>query len=426
MNPLVAQIPEWLESCLKSKVAIFGAGRSGLAAKALIEKLGGDAVLYDEQCGSENAALFDSSKAKTANLVVCSPGFRWDHEWIEQARLEGCRVIPEFDLGASLWKGPVIAVTGTNGKTTLASFLNEAFSHVGIESYAVGNIGTPLCELLAKDCNSEAMAICEISSFQAEAIELLESDHVLWTNFDEDHLDRHGSMQAYFRSKYKLIANSRGSSLFIDSSVHEFGVRIGLELPRSSVVATNLSVEELGLRGSAFETEPEINSYLMARSLWLSLKLDESALVEAAHLFEKAPHRMQFLGEKRGVGFWNDSKATNFHAAIGGLKRFEKPVIWLGGGESKGGDIQDFARRIGSRIKCALLIGKTRWNLKEALEKGGLEASACDSLEEAVAKAFDFAESGDHIVLSPGFASFDMFENYVQRGEAFRKAVDCL
>ncbi len=426
MNPLVAQIPEWLESCLKSKVAILGAGRSGLGAKALIEKLGGDAVLYDERNDSENAAFFDSSEAKTADLVVCSPGFSWNHEWIEQARSEGCRVVPEFDLGASLWKGPIVAVTGTNGKTTLTSFLNEAFSHVGIESYAVGNIGTPLCELLARDCNSEAIAICEISSFQAEAIELLEADHVLWTNFDEDHLDRHGSMQAYFRSKYKLIANSRGGSFFVDSSVREFGVRMGLELPESSVVATNLSVEALGLRGSAFETEPEFNTYLMARSLWLTLKLEESALVEAAHLFEKAPHRMQFMGEKRGVGFWNDSKATNFHAVIGGLKRFEKPVIWLGGGESKGGDIEDFANRIGSRIRRAFLVGKTRWILKEALERGGIEASVCDSLEEAVAKAFEVAETGDHIVLSPGFASFDMFENYVERGNAFRKAVDCL
>jgi len=426
MNPTVAQLPEWLESCLESKVAILGAGRSGLGVKALVQSLGGDAVLYDERGGADCASSFDQSAAGGARLVVYSPGFRNDHEWIEQARSAGCRVIPEFDLGGALWKGPIIAVTGTNGKTTLTSFLNEAFTHAGIASYAVGNIGTPLCSLLAEDCNSEAIAICEVSSFQAETLELLRADHVLWTNFDEDHLDRHDSMPSYFRSKYRLVANARGSSLFVDPSVYDYGVRIGLDLPRSAVVEQSATAEELGLRGSVFETRPELNSYLMARSLWLSLKLDENQLVEAAHLFVKAPHRMEFLGEKRGVRFWNDSKATNFHAVMGGLSRFEEPVIWLAGGESKGGDLESFAKRVAPLVRHAALFGAVGSSLKAALGTEGLETSVHDSLEDAVAESFSLSRPGDNVVLSPGFASFDMFENYVQRGEAFRKAVDCL
>ncbi len=135
---------------------------------------------------------------------------------------------------------------------------------------------------------------------------------------------------------------------------------------------------------------------------------------------------MEFLGEKRGVGFWNDSKATNFHAVVGGLSRFERPVFWLGGGESKGGDLEGFSRRIAPAIRHAALIGKTRHQLKAALEAAGCDAAVHDSLEEAVAEAFALSGPGDHVVLSPGFASFDMFENYVQRGNAFRKAVDCL
>jgi UDP-N-acetylmuramoylalanine--D-glutamate ligase len=335
-------------------------------------------------------------------------------------------VIPEFDLGASLWQGPLIAVTGTNGKTTLTSFLHEAFSHVGIESFAVGNIGKPLCELLAEDCNQEAIAVCEISSFQSEQIRELKADHVLWTNFDEDHLDRHGSMPAYFRSKYRLVANARNDSLFVDSSVYDYGVGIGLDLPKAATVTSNHSAAELGLRGSVFATEPEKSNYLMARALWLSLELDESLLVEAAHLFEKSPHRMQYLGEKNGIRFWDDSKATNFHAVLGGLKRFEKPIVWLGGGESKGGDIEDFARRIAPNLKYASLIGKTAIQLGKALNRDRIETTTHDSLEKAVKKAFAIAALGDNIVFSPGFASFDMFENYVQRGEAFRKAIDCL
>ena len=426
MSLLTAQLPEWFETCLDSQVAILGSGKSGIGVKTLIEKLGGNPLLYDEGEHVGEERLFDDSSAKAAGLVVCSPGFQYDHVWIELARQNGCRVIPEFDLGASLWQGPLIAVTGTNGKTTLTSFLHEAFSHVGIESFAVGNIGKPLCELLAEDCNPEAIAVCEISSFQSEQTRELKADHVLWTNFDEDHLDRHGSMPAYFRSKYRLVANARNDSLFVDSSVYDYGVGIGLDLPKAAIVTSNHSAAELGLRGSVFETEPEKSTYLMARALWLSLELDESLLVKAAHLFEKAPHRMQYLGEKNGIRFWDDSKATNFHAVLGGLKRFEKPVVWLGGGESKGGDIEDFARRIAPKLKYASLIGKTAIQLSKALNRDRIETTIHDSLEEAVTKAFAIAALEDNIVFSPGFASFDMFENYVQRGEAFRKAIDCL
>ena len=160
MSLLTAQLPEWLETCLDSQGAILGSGKSGIGVKALIEKLGGNPLLYDEGEDLGEERLFDDSSAKAAGLVVFSPGFQHDHVWIERARQNGCCVIPEFDLGASLWQGPLIAVTGTNGKTTLTSFLHEAFSHVGIESFAVGNIGKPLCELLAEDCNPEAIAVC--------------------------------------------------------------------------------------------------------------------------------------------------------------------------------------------------------------------------------------------------------------------------
>ena len=277
MSLLTAQLPEWLETCLDSQVAILGSGKSGIGVKALIEKLGGNPLLYDEGEDLGEERLFDDSSAKAAGLVVFSPGFQHDHVWIERALQNGCRVIPEFDLGASLWQGPLIAVTGTNGKTTLTSFLHEAFSHVGIESFAVGNIGKPLCELLAEDCNPEAIAVCEISSFQSEQIRELKADHVLWTNFDEDHLDRHGSMPAYFRSKYRLVANARNDSLFVDSSVYDYGVGIGLDMAKAAIVSSNHGAAELGLRGSVFATEPEKSNYLMARALWLSLELDESS-----------------------------------------------------------------------------------------------------------------------------------------------------
>ncbi len=420
MNAVVEDLPDWLAKGIETPVAVFGAGASGKAASDLLESLGASVAIYDE-----SAVLFDENAAARHGLAVFSPGFARDHPWLTLARSNDCRAIPEFDLAAALWKGPIVAVTGTNGKTTLTSFLNRAFRHVGIESYVAGNIGKPLCALLAEDCNRESIAVCEVSSFQAEAMEVFRADHVLWTNFDEDHLDRHESLQSYFRCKYKLVERARGSSLFIDSSVFEYGKSIGLDLPESSVVPFENDLERLGLRGSVFETEPELNSYLMARALWISLTFAECELVEAARQFEKSPHRIERLGEKSGIRFWDDSKATNLHATLGCLRRFETPSLWIGGGKDKGSDAGVFAERVAPFVKAAVLIGETRFELKSAFESAGIPVFEHASMQDAVARVFEIGESGDNAVLSPGFASFDMFENYVQRGLEFRKSIDC-
>ncbi len=420
------RIPAWLETSLKRPIAVLGRGRSGLAAVSLVERLGGEARIFDENSGEASDRIFDSEVAKRYPLVVCSPGFGPSHDWMTAAKEAGCRLIPEFDLGATIWQGPIIAVTGTNGKTTLTSFLNEAFRQAGIESHALGNIGMPMCEALSSDCNPEAIAVCEISSFQAEQMSAFRADHVLWTNFDEDHLDRHESMQSYFRSKYNLVANARGKTLLIGRSVFEYGKRIGVDFSESSIVREEADIESLGIVGSVFETQPELRSYLMARALWRSLELREEDLVQAAQSFCKSPHRMELLGSIGGIRFWNDSKATNFHAVLGGLERFENPVLWMGGGKDKGGDIDSFARRLAPRIKRAVVFGETKERLSEALKNAGCEVAIRLSIEEAVEAIMESSETGDDAVLSPGFASFDMFKGYAERGEVFRKVIDCL
>ncbi len=416
-------LPRWLEEGLESPVAVLGGGVSGLGAKALVESLNGQAAMYDENSSQPFATEFTIEDARRARLVVVSPGFAPDHPWIEAARHADCCVCSELDLGASLWKGPIIAVTGTNGKTTLTSFLDHAFRHSGIESFAVGNIGRSMCEMLSRDCNSEAIAVCEVSSFQAELSTHLQADYVLWTNFAEDHLDRHGSMDAYFRSKYNLISNMRGNSVVLDRTVSNYGKRLGLPMSEAQVLDA-ANVEDLQrVKGSVFETEPEIESYLMARSLWLSLGMSESSLEEAARFFRKDPHRMELIGSKLGIRFWDDSKATNFHATLSGLTRFEQPVIWIGGGKDKGGSIRSFAKQLVPHLKQAILIGETRFSVKRELESIGFLAHEVGSMEEAVNLVLELGGSGDEALLSPGFASFDMFESYAQRGEAFRAAI---
>ena len=164
----------------------------------------------------------------------------------------------------------------------------------------------------------------------------------------------------------------------------------------------------------------------MARAMWLALKLPEVDLIRAAFSFHKSPHRIELVGDVGGVQFWNDSKATNFHAVYGALERFEEPVLWIGGGKDKGGDLEAFVRLIAPNIKAAAVVGETKERLREAFENEPCVAYAQPSMEAAVRLIAEMAKTGDNVLLSPGFASFDMFKGYAERGEVFRKVIDCL
>ncbi len=420
------EMPEWLSSRLDRPAAVFGAGVSGLAARDLLESLGGQTRLYDERIGAEGLRAFGAEQASEVGLAVYSPGFPFEHPWLASALAAGVETVPEMDLGASLWKGPIVAITGTNGKTTLTEFLEKALRGVGIEAYAAGNIGRPLSRLVADKADHEAFAVCEVSSFQAARSTRFHADYVLWTNFDEDHLDRHGSMLGYFQAKRQLVALMRGDAFFYDDSVLSHGRGFGFELDPAGLIRDEIDPLALGLKSTVFEGLPERLNYLMARALWLRLGLEESLLVEAAHGFQKSPHRMELVCRAGGISYWDDSKATNFHAVYGALARFADPVVWIGGGKNKGGDVAGFARRLAPRIRSAHLIGQTKEELAGALRDLGAEVHVYPCLEDSVAGARSLAAPGDNILLSPGFASLDMFESYSQRGEVFKKAINSL
>ena len=416
----------WIAPLMETPVAVFGYGESGRAAEALLHSMGVSIEVFDE-AGNEGATGdFTREDAARFRLAVCSPGFRFDHPWFEIAREAGLVLAPETDLGASFWKGPIVAVTGTNGKTTLVEFLEKAFRSAGMEAYGCGNIGLPMSRLIADKHNPEAIAVCEASSFQGAMSKHLHADYVLWTNIDEDHLDRHGSMKSYFESKYNLVQLMRGKDFLYDDSVARRATSFGYELDADGLVKNDRSSRELGICGTVFETLPEKYTYLMGRALWLRMGLSEAELIEAAHTFQKSPHRMELILSEKGISYWDDSKATNFHAVYGALSRFENPVVWIGGGKMKGGDVGRFARNVAGSLKTAHIIGESKELLAAAFGEQGVETRVYDSLEDAVTGARDAAIPGDTILLSPGFASLDMFESYSQRGEVFRKAVNSL
>ncbi len=417
--PLVT--PEFLQPLLAHPVAIFGGGVSGQSVRALVEKLGGTGVIFDQK-GTDGALTeFRGSTVGEHHLVVYSPGFTPTHPWITEARAAGAVCLAELDFASLFWRGAVIAITGTNGKTTLTEFLTHALRSVDRDAYATGNIGYSFSQLVADRIGGapDSIAVCEVSSFQAETLRHFRADAALWTNFAEDHLERHGTMEEYFQSKWRLFERSVGGHVFAGSSVQHYAEKFGQTLPAESHVTTEGQAGDVLLRGTVFAHYPQRENFLIAAAWWRSYGLRETALYAAAQSFSLGEHRLARVAVRGGVTWWNDSKATNFHAVEAAVAGFAAPVILIAGGKSKGGDVAAFVRRLAPLVKHALFIGETRNVLATFSSVAGLPHSVCADLNEAVQRAATLAAAGDNILLSPGFASFDQFKNYEDRGRQF-------
>jgi UDP-N-acetylmuramoylalanine--D-glutamate ligase len=322
-----------------------------------------------------------------------------------------------------LWTGPAIAITGTNGKTTLTEFLSFAFKRSGVDAIACGNIGHALTSLSRTESNVSFLAVVEVSSFQAEDLRNFTPEAVLWTNFDEDHLDRHGDLESYFRAKFKLIERMMpGGILVVGESVVAAARKFGIELPVEALVATRAEVADSVPAGSLFGTWPQLENWAVAVKYWRARGIALRLLEESAKLFRLAPHRLRKVAESQGVEYWNDSKGTNFHAVEAALRQFTIPVRWIGGGKWKGGDLQAFAARITPQIEAAYLIGETGEELHRQFAALGKASRVFPSLQDAVVAATNDAHGPTAILLSPGFSSFDQFRSYVERGMVFERA----
>lgn len=414
-------IPEFIRPLLDRPVAIFGGGVSGRGVRALVEKLGGSAVVFDRRGGEGAATEFRGAAAASHGLVVYSPGFAPTHPWIAEARAGGAVCLAELDFASLFWRGPLVAITGTNGKTTLTEFLTHALRSVDRDAHATGNIGFPFSSLVAGRNGGapDSIAVCEVSSFQAETLRHFRADAALWTNFAEDHLERHGTMEGYFLSKWRLFERSVGGHVFAGTSVQRHAEKFGQTLPAEACVATEDQPGDVLLRGTVFAHYPQRENFLLAAAWWRSRGLRETALYAAAQSFCLGEHRLARVAVRGGVTWWNDSKATNFHAVEAAVAGFASPVILIAGGKSKGGDVAAFVERLAPRVKHAFFIGETRSILATFAGACGLGHTVCADLSDAVQRAAALAVTGDNILLSPGFASFDQFEGYADRGRQF-------
>jgi UDP-N-acetylmuramoylalanine--D-glutamate ligase len=417
---MAPEIPDFLSSRLGRPVGVLGAGVSGSGARALLSRLGSTAAVYDR-----DGDAFGAEAAGRHGLVIFSPGFPLHHPWLEQARKAGCICMAEIDFASLFWRGRMVAVTGTNGKTTLTEFLAHALTCAGRRARAAGNIGYPLSRLVAEEDGGapEATAVCEVSSFQAEQLGHFGADSLLWTNFAEDHLERHEGLRAYFDAKWELVTRTRKGRFHCGSSVARFAGGFGRALPEGAPVETEGLPPDPRLAGTVFEAYPQRENFALAEAWWDAEGLDRAVLLAAARSFRLGRHRLARVATVDGVTFWNDSKATNFHAVEAALAGIRGPVVLIAGGRSKGGDIGGFARRIAPRISHAVLIGETGPVLAAALESCGVAHQCVAAFEDAVRAAATAAPAGGNVLLSPGFASFDMFRGYEDRGDRFERAV---
>ena len=387
---------------------------------------GFEAVLIDE-AGRGDRTTFESGDEVEFACCIFSPGFAADHPWRALAESSSIPCLSEIAFAATHWQGRIVGITGTNGKTTLTALLDNALRHAGYTSVAAGNIGYPFSDAVLSDSNqTKAFAVVEISSFQAELADGLELDAFLWTNFAEDHLDRYASMARYFSAKARLFDCLKKEGICVVSpQVANWMAAMGKDFNACTVAYRDPLLARQLSPDSVFRHYPYSENYSLAAELWWLMDERSSALVEAATTSVLAPHRLQVVAELGGVRYWNDSKATNFHATLAALSSVDRPIVWIGGGRTKGGDVEAFAQEVAGHVEAAVVYGEVADRLAGALS-GSLDSihvyhRFADAVLAAAALAAAIPDA--NVLLSPAFSSLDQFDSYEARGKSFMEMV---
>lgn len=412
-------MPDQITDSADKPVAVLGMGLSGQSVGRLLTQQGRCWRGHDENPGRGYGEDF---RPEEYSLAVVSPGIAEHHPWLERGRKAGLPMIGEFGWAATQWPGELWVVTGTNGKTTLTLLLAELARRDGRKVRVVGNIGVAFSGSLADEqAAGGELAIAEVSSFQALMPGDRSPDVCFWTNFAEDHLDWHGTLEAYFRSKYTLAGKTAagGGLILLGPEVHQWMERMNCPVVGNRV--SGISPELVA--GSPFARMPQRENASLAYQWWHLNGGDDEIFRQVVQEFTLPPHRLACCGVVDGISFWEDSKATNFAATEAALEGFPEPVHWLGGGKSKGGEMSAFVDRIHGRVRRAYLFGETAPILRKLFAARGVPCQSFPTLESAVAAACQNAGKGEQIVLSPGFSSLDQFSNFAARGQAFREAV---
>ena len=437
------------------KYIVIGLGKSGVAAAKLLLKNDREVVLYDGNDAFDKEGFFKNNPElagfpvvlkdipedvlKELDVAVFSPGVPADGPVANALKEAGVRLTGEIELAYTYGHGDVLAITGTNGKTTTTSLLGELMAREYDDVRVVGNIGTPYTEMV-EDTTDETLMVAEISSFQLETVDTFRPKVSAILNITPDHLDRHHGMEGYIAAKESITKNQMeddtcvlnfedeelrrfgetlscnvvwfsGARVIMDGYYYEDGMIYG---PGQTEIIATKDLKLLGLHN--------YENVMAAVAMAEAYGADRDSIIEGLKEFRAVAHRIEFICEKRGVAFYNDSKGTNPDAAIKAIEAMERPTYLIGGGYDKDSTYDEWIEAFGGKVKKLVLIGATAKKIAACADAHDFhDYCFADTLEDAMDICFEAAASGDAVLLSPACASWDMFKNYEVRGDDFRR-----
>lgn len=446
---------------LKGKrVLVFGSGKSGIGAAELLGQVGACPVLYDGNPDLDKEAVLHKTASiketdiyagglpeevqKSLDLAVLSPGVPTDLPLVKSFYEQGLPVWGEVELAFRTGKGRVLAITGTNGKTTTTALLGKIMEDAEDSVFVVGNIGTPYTSK-ALEMTEDSVTVAEISSFQLETIEKFAPCVSAILNITEDHLNRHHTMEEYIRVKELIVKNQKPEDVCVlnyeNPVLREFGKNIvpqtvyfsserrlekGIFLEDGQIILKTedqeislVKTDDLKLLGK-HNFENVMAAAAMAYYAGVSVESIRKSICE----FTAVEHRIEYVTEKNGVVYYNDSKGTNPDAAIKGIQAMNRPTWLIGGGYDKGSSYDEWLNSFDGKVRSLVLIGQTKEKIREAAERLGVcSCILCEDLQEAVKICSEKAQPGEAVLLSPACASWGQFDNYEQRGDCFKEYV---
>ena len=446
------------------KVLVCGMARSGVSAAQCLYELGARVTISDSKAEEKLAealqplegmdirrCLGDQAQPadlESYDLAVTSPGLPMQAPILRAVQAAGVPLIGELELGAQVSRAPLYAVTGTNGKTTTTTLIGEIFRNLGKTTYVVGNIGYPFTACALR-CGEEDVAVAEVSSFQLETISTFHPHIAVMCNITEDHLNRHGTMEEYIRVKERIFENMgqgdyavlnlddpivRGMAERIPCAPAFFSrrqeVETGAYLEGEEVVFSLNGHKKRVLRADEIRIPGEHNleNALAATALTMLAGVPAPVVRHTLKTFPGVEHRIETVRTVEGVTYINDSKGTNVDASIRAVRAMKVPTVLLAGGYDKHTDFLPLAREIlASKIHTVVVLGDTAEQIERALRAVGFESILhAKTFEEAVLLARSCAREGENVLLSPACASFDMFQDYEERGRVFKEIVSRL
>ena len=428
------------------RIAVLGAGGSGQAAAKLAARHGGNVCIYDSgeiteavQLPEEIIRVSNATEETGANtqcdVLVISPGIDTYGKFVGAFAKGAGEVIGEVELACRFFDGRIVAITGTNGKTTTTEVVEKIFQHAGISCVACGNYGVPVAEVMLSGAIPDVLAL-EVSSFQLETIKDFCPDVSIWLNFDADHMDRYKTLDDYKAAKLRIFKNQTPEQTAVIRAGERVGeieakiIRFTSEHENADYTVNDLMIQYQGkpvidLSQTKMRGLHNAENVMAAAAAAVTLGITHEQVLAALQGFAPPLHRCELVRTLDGVEYINDSKATNLHALDSALRSQCRPIVLIAGGKDKGLTYTGLSMRIEQNVKAAIVFGEIAEQLRREFP-ANVPTQLASTLEEAVLLAKEIARHGDTVLLSPGTSSFDMFKGYEHRGDTFRKAVNHL